>query len=223
MRANFPVTQNNYDFPGDELSVSVTNTKGEITHCNPAFARVSGFEYEDLIGQPHNLIRKPRYACCRLQRYVARRLPRLSVDGHVKNRRRNGDRPSGVSYATPIMEGQAPEGYLSVRTKPSVQDIRAAEALYADMNAQAQSGQETLRLRGGEVRRLGVRGFVGAAQRCRLAGAHGHHADDGGGSTMLPDVLGCKAWRRGAALGRASLLGQHMDCPALSGALCQRY
>lgn len=59
VRLNLPVTQNNYDFPGDELLVSVTNTKGEITHCNPAFIRVSGYQYEELIGQPHNLIRHP--------------------------------------------------------------------------------------------------------------------------------------------------------------------
>ena len=57
MRVNLPITQQNYDFPGDELLVSSTNTKGEITHCNPAFVRVSGFTYEELIGQPHNLIR----------------------------------------------------------------------------------------------------------------------------------------------------------------------
>jgi aerotaxis receptor len=36
MRLNLPVSQQNYDFPGDELLVSSTNTKGEITHCNPA-------------------------------------------------------------------------------------------------------------------------------------------------------------------------------------------
>jgi aerotaxis receptor len=59
MRLNLPVSQQNYDFPGDELLVSSTNTKGEITHCNPAFVRVSGYAYEELIGQPHNLIRHP--------------------------------------------------------------------------------------------------------------------------------------------------------------------
>ena len=59
MRLNLPVSQQNYDFPGDELLVSSTNTKGEITHCNPAFVRVSGYVYEELIGQPHNLIRHP--------------------------------------------------------------------------------------------------------------------------------------------------------------------
>ena len=32
MRINLPVTQQNYDFPGDELLVSSTNTKGESTN-----------------------------------------------------------------------------------------------------------------------------------------------------------------------------------------------
>ena len=42
MRLNLPVTQK-LRLPGDELLVSSTNTKGEITHCNPAFVRVSGY------------------------------------------------------------------------------------------------------------------------------------------------------------------------------------
>ena len=59
MRINLPVTQQNFDYPGDELLVSSTNTKGEITHCNLAFVRVSGYSYDELIGQPHNIIRHP--------------------------------------------------------------------------------------------------------------------------------------------------------------------
>ena len=59
MRLNLPVTQHNYDYPADELLVSTTNLKGEITHCNPAFVRVSGYGYDEIIGQPHNIIRHP--------------------------------------------------------------------------------------------------------------------------------------------------------------------
>ena len=59
MRINLPVTQQNFDYPGDELLVPSTNTKGEITRCNPAFVRVSGYSYDELIGQPHNTIRHP--------------------------------------------------------------------------------------------------------------------------------------------------------------------
>ena len=57
MRTNLPVTQQNYDYPGEELLVYSTNTKGEITHCNQAFVRVSGYGVEELVGQPHNIIR----------------------------------------------------------------------------------------------------------------------------------------------------------------------
>ncbi len=59
MRTNLPVTQQEYDYPGEELLMSTTDTKGIITHCNAAFMRVSGFEFDELIGQPHNIVRHP--------------------------------------------------------------------------------------------------------------------------------------------------------------------
>lgn len=204
MRTNLPVTQNNYDFPGDELLVSVTNTKGEITHCNPAFVRVSGFAYEDLIGQPHNLIRHPDMPAAAFKdmwRTIAHGYPWTGI---VKNRRRNGDHYWVSANVTPIMEGNKPKGYLSVRTKPSADEVRAAQALYARMNEEAKTGQETMRLRAGRVRHLGLRGFweqrleVGLLPRmlCMLALM--------ALAVMLPDLCGWEgvtAWgTRGAAL-----------------------
>lgn len=59
MRDNQPVTQREFDYPADLMLVSSTNTKGEITHCNKAFLEGSGYSYDELIGQPHNLIRHP--------------------------------------------------------------------------------------------------------------------------------------------------------------------
>lgn len=32
---------------------------GKIQHCNQAFVDVSGFSREELIGQPHNIVRHP--------------------------------------------------------------------------------------------------------------------------------------------------------------------
>jgi aerotaxis receptor len=119
MRLNLPVSQQNYDFPGDELLVSSTNTKGEITHCNPAFVRVSGYAYEELIGQPHNLIRHPDMPAAAFKdmwRTIAHGYPWTAL---VKNRRKNGDHYWVRANVTPIMEGGKPSGYLSVRTKPS--------------------------------------------------------------------------------------------------------
>lgn len=159
MRVNLPVSQKNYDFPGDELLVSVTNTKGEIIHCNPAFARVSGYVFDELIGQPHNLIRHPdmpEAAFKDMWRTIAHGYPWTGI---VKNRRKDGDHYWVRANVTPIMEGGKPKGYMSVRTKPELEEVRTAEALYAEMVAQAQSGQETMRLRAGEIRHFGLKGL----------------------------------------------------------------
>lgn len=159
MRTNLPVTQQEFDFPANELLVSSTNTKGEITHCNPAFVRVSGFSYEELIGQPHNLIRHPDMppeAYKDMWRTIGQGEP---WTGMVKNRRKDGDHYWVRANVTPIMEGGKPCAYMSVRTKPSAADVAAAEALYAQMRSEAAQGSPTLFLQSGQVRFAGVRGL----------------------------------------------------------------
>ena len=59
MRENYPVTQHEYDFPADDILVSTTDLQGKITHCNHAFEATSGYTYDELMGQPHNLVRHP--------------------------------------------------------------------------------------------------------------------------------------------------------------------
>ena len=197
VRTNLPVTQNNYDFSGDELLVSVTNTKGEITHCNPAFVRVSGFLYEELIGQPHNLIRHPDMPAAAFKdmwRTIAHGYPWTGV---VKNRRKNGDHYWVRANVTPIMEGGKPKGYLSVRTKPTAEEVQSAQALYALMNEQALAGRETMRLRGGVVRWLGWRGLWAQRNDVGLLARMLMMLTIVGSITMLPDMLGwvgTQAW-----------------------------
>jgi aerotaxis receptor len=59
MRTNLPITQHEFDYPEHQMLVSSTDTKGFITHCNEAFVHVSGYTYDELVGQNHNLIRHP--------------------------------------------------------------------------------------------------------------------------------------------------------------------
>ena len=168
MRINLPVTQQPYDFSGDELLVSCTNTKGEITHCNPAFVRVSGYRYEELMGQPHNIIRHPDMPAAAykdLWRTVGRGEP---WTGLVKNRCKNGDHYWVRANVTPIMDAGRPRGYMSVRTKPTAQEAAAAEALYAQMRADSASGQERFRLEAGELHGVGVRGVAQRLGRLSL-------------------------------------------------------
>lgn len=156
MRNNQPVTQREYDYPAHLMLVSSTNTKGEIQHCNRAFVDASGFTYEELIGQPHNMIRHPDMppeAYRDMWRTIG---SGQAWTGLVKNRRKNGDHYWVVANATPIMENGKPTGYLSVRTKPSRTEIDAAEALYAKLR----KGNSGLSLSRGQVVQSGPMGWL---------------------------------------------------------------
>lgn len=131
MRNNQPVTQREYQVLEGVTIVSRTDAKGIITECNPAFVEASGFSREELIGQPHNLVRHPdmpEAAFCDMWNTLKRGRPWRGV---VKNRRKNGDFYWVAANVSPTPDG----GYLSVRMQPSRSEVTAAETLYAQMRA----------------------------------------------------------------------------------------
>ena len=160
MRTNLPVTQQEYAYPAHTMLVSSTDTKGYITHCNRAFVEVSGYTHEELIGENHNLIRHPDMppeAFKDLWQTVGRGRPWTGI---VKNRRKNGDHYWVEANVTPIMDNGKPVGYLSVRKVPTREQVRAAEALYAQIAAERESGRHTFTVKGGHVHPLGWRGAL---------------------------------------------------------------
>ncbi|MEI6028269.1 MAG: methyl-accepting chemotaxis protein [Betaproteobacteria bacterium] len=168
MRLNLPVTQQEYDYPADQMLVSMTDTKGNLTHCNSDFVTVSGFTYDELIGEPHNLIRHPDMppaAFKDLWRTVGRGRP---WTGMVKNRRKDGDHYWVMANVTPIMVGGRPQGYMSVRIKPDRQQIQAAESLYARMRQETEAGRTTMDMVGGELRMRGPLSRLKALTRLTL-------------------------------------------------------
>jgi aerotaxis receptor len=205
MQTNLPVSQNEYIFPETDLLVSTTDTRGHITHCNEAFMTTSGFSYEELIGQPHNLIRHPdmpEAAFKDMWRTIGRGQP---WTGMVKNRRRNGDHYWVEANVTPILEGGKPKGYMSVRVQPSRAQVEQAQKLYTQLNREKQAGkQPSVLLQEGQVCQRGVRGWLGrlynAPLTAWLAAATGAVA----GLALLPEALG---WQGGQALvARATVL-----------------
>ncbi|MEY4757600.1 MAG: hypothetical protein RJA34_2498 [Pseudomonadota bacterium] len=160
MRMNLPVTNQEYDYPAGEMLVSTTDPKGVITHCNHAFVKVSGFEYDELIGQPHNMIRHPDMppeAYKDMWSTIGRGQP---WTGMVKNRRKDGGFYWVQANVTPIMEGGKPRGYMSVRIKPTRQEIESAEQLYAKIRAERESNRHSFKLQAGQVQKLGISGWI---------------------------------------------------------------
>ncbi len=168
MRTNLPVTGQFYDFPADQMLVSTTDTRGHITHCNSAFVEVSGYTYDELIGQPHNLIRHPDMPAEAFKDMWSTIGHGQPWTGLVKNRRKNGDHYWVQANVTPIMANGKPRGYMSVRVKPSDAQVNAAEALYQKMRRERESGKASLHLQAGEVIPHGVAGWVGRLSRMSL-------------------------------------------------------
>jgi methyl-accepting chemotaxis protein len=130
MRSNLPVTQNEIVMRDDQMIVSKTDLKGQITYINRDFLDISGFTEGELIGQPHNIVRHPdmpEAAYADLWKTLKAGRPWI---GLVKNRCKNGDYYWVEAHATPLYENSQHVGYMSVRKKPTRQQIDATEAVY---------------------------------------------------------------------------------------------
>ena len=190
MRVNLPVTGRELDYSTEQMLVSVTDTKGFIIHCNRAFVAVSGYAPEELIGQNHNLIRHPDMPAAGfkdLWSTIGRGKP---WTGLVKNRAKSGDHYWVVANVTPIMVGNKPKAYLSVRTKPTRAQIEAAEALYKVINDTPDLSTLPVYLKEGVIYKKGIRGiptrFANLSMTIRLGIALGFMTAFG----MLPELLG---------------------------------
>ncbi|MND81266.1 Aerotaxis receptor [compost metagenome] len=134
MRRNMPLTGRERSFPVEQRLISTTDINGHITGCNDEFVEVSGFNRDQLIGSPHNLVRHPDMPGVVFAHMWEHLKASKSWMGIVKNRCSNGDHYWVSAYVTPIYQNGKVVGYESVRVKPDVDQVRRAEALYARLN-----------------------------------------------------------------------------------------
>ena len=130
MKTNLPVSNIEVPFPEGRYIVSRTDLKGAITYANDTFVDVSGFSREELIGNNHNIVRHPDMlpgAFAWLWDTLKEGRP---WSGIVKNRCKNGDFYWVNALVVPVRKNNETIGYMSVRTKPTRQQIADAEGLY---------------------------------------------------------------------------------------------
>jgi len=161
MRTNLPVTQKSYEFPDSETLLSTTDTSSNITYANAAFIRTSGFDLDELMGNPHNMVRHPDMP---VEAFAD--MWRCLKDGYswtalVKNRRKNGDHYWVRANAAPMVRDGVLTGYLSVRTKPGASEVQAAQALYKRFHEGTARG---LAFHRGLIVRTGLLRWVSAPQ-----------------------------------------------------------
>jgi len=155
MRQNLPVTKNEYPITDGAAIISRTDLSGNIVYCNEEFVVASGFNRDEVIGKPHNILRHPDMPAEAYRDMWATLQRGRPWSGIVKNRRKNGDFYWVRATATPLADGS---GYMSVRIKARREEISGAETLYARMR------QDTgIRLEEGRLAPTGVGAAIAKA------------------------------------------------------------
>ncbi|HEX5364593.1 MAG TPA: PAS domain-containing protein, partial [Gallionella sp.] len=112
------------------MLVSKTDLKGVITYCNQAFLKISGYDDRELIGASHNLVRHPDVPSEIFADLWATIKAGNPWNGIVKNRCKNGDYYWVEANVTPLLENGKMVGYVSLRYRPSAEQIAAAKNAY---------------------------------------------------------------------------------------------
>ncbi len=195
MRVNLPVTANGVELSDDKSIVSKTDLKGLITYVNPYFVEISGFTEDELIGAPQNIVRHPDMppeAFADMWRVLKSGLP---WTGLVKNRCKNGDFYWVLANVTPIIERGQIVGYMSVRSRPSRDQVATAETAYRRFREGRAQG---LAIQHGEVVRTGLSATLSDLRnmslRTRLALCLGVPAALLGASAVASVIGGLPAW-----------------------------
>ncbi|GAB6041155.1 PAS domain-containing protein [Endothiovibrio diazotrophicus] len=117
-------------FPEGYLIVSRTDTRGIITHANKSFVAMSGYTMEELIGEPHHILRHPDMPKAGFQSLWETIESGKKWHGYVKNLRKDGRFYWVYATVVPNVRHGKVVGYTSVRRRPSRKKVAEAEALY---------------------------------------------------------------------------------------------
>lgn len=130
------VVEHEVPYPDGKLIVSRTDPQGIITHANQAFVDMSGYSREELIGEPHCILRHPDMPAAAFKDLWDTVGRGQTWQGYVKNLRKDGAYYWVLATAIPnVRQGQV-VGYTSVRRKPSRARINECIVQYARMREQ---------------------------------------------------------------------------------------
>lgn len=122
----------------DEVFFSRTDARGVIEAGNYVFRRVADFDWNEMIGAPHKIIRHPDMPRAVFWLLWDRIKAGKPIGAYIKNRARDG-----LYYWVFAVVAPAGDGYLSARIKPTSDLFPLVEAEYAKIRAVELEGEIT--------------------------------------------------------------------------------
>ena len=123
-------------FEKNDIIVSKTDLKGQLTYVNRTFLEISGYEEEELLGQPHSLIRHPDMPRCVFKLLWERLQSGTEIFAYVKNMTKTGDYYWVLAHATSSVKTTGESvGYHSNRRVPERKAVEVIVPLYSALKA----------------------------------------------------------------------------------------
>ncbi|NGP89193.1 PAS domain-containing protein [Fodinibius halophilus] len=138
LRTAVPTNQES-PFKIHELFFSVTDPKSNMTFINEIFERVSKFDHEEIIGQPHKLIRHPDMPRAVFKIFWDRLKADKPVAAYVKNMAKDG-----TYYWVKALAFPCDGGYLSIRLKPTSDLFDKIKDIYSETLQVEQAKEEEI-------------------------------------------------------------------------------
>jgi PAS domain S-box-containing protein len=123
-----------YVLTDQDVIVTKTNLKGIITYVNDDLQRITGYSEQELIGISHNIFRHPDMPAEAFSNLWRTILSEYTWRGIVKNKTKDGGFYWVHADVTPLYENKTVVGFMSVRVKPTIEEVQKAEIAYAQMN-----------------------------------------------------------------------------------------
>ncbi len=114
----------------DTIIVSQTDENGIITFANEDFCKIAGFSLDELVGNPHNIVRHkdmPKWAFEDLWNTIQ---AGKIWKGIVKNKTKDGNFYWVNATAFSSKNTNGTTRYISVRVKPTNKEIENAKNIY---------------------------------------------------------------------------------------------
>ena len=118
----------------DLYLLSETDEKGIVEYASDSFLKIANMNEEDLLGQPHNVVRHPEMPRAAFKSLWEDVQNKGFWTGYVKNQRKGGGFYWVYATVLKSVDKNGNTKYVSIRVKPSREDIKAAEALYATLD-----------------------------------------------------------------------------------------
>jgi len=118
----------------DLYLLSQTDEKGIVEYASESFLKIANISQDELIGQPHNVVRHPEMPRGAFKSLWDDVQNKGFWTGYVKNARKGGG--FYWVYATVLrsVDKSGKVTYVSIRTKPSRDEIKKAQELYATLD-----------------------------------------------------------------------------------------